>query len=133
MLIAIQVSPKLISDTAAGSYALLPPRSDRYGPNAGRARKFAIVNSPIDDGQGQERAAQQGDAQVREDHLPEQDPEPAGAQALGRLRQGLDVDRPQAGVDRPVHVRERQDHVRRTRAGRCCPKSCSSAATARRL
>ena len=37
--------------------------------------------------------------------------EPAGAQALGGLGQAPDVDRPQAGVDRPVHVRERQDDV----------------------
>src|SRR5947207_13368520 len=45
--IAIQVRAKLMSDAAAGSYALLPPMSERYGPNAGRARNVAIVYSPI--------------------------------------------------------------------------------------
>ena len=41
------------------------------------------------------------------------DPRPAGAQALGRLGQAPDVDRLETGVDRPVHVREGQDHVGR--------------------
>ena len=39
------------------------------------------------------------------------DREPAGAQALGGLGQAPDVDRPQAGVDGPVHVRQRQHDV----------------------
>ena len=41
------------------------------------------------------------------------DPRPAGAQALGRLGQAPDVGGLEAGVDRPVHVRERQDGVGR--------------------
>src|ERR1041384_3517351 len=45
-IIASHVSPKLISDTAAGSYALDWLSRFRYGPNAGRARNVAIVNSP---------------------------------------------------------------------------------------
>ena len=34
-----------------------------------------------------------------------------GAEALGGLGQRPDVDRPEAGVDRAVHVRQRQDDV----------------------
>src|SRR6187401_1161645 len=45
-IIAIQVRAKLMIDAAAGSYAFVWPRSDRYGPNAGRARKVAMVYSP---------------------------------------------------------------------------------------
>src|SRR5688572_22613169 len=62
------------------------------------------------DGEGQEGSAQQRDPQVRQDDL-DQDPQPAGAEALGGLGQALDVHRPQARVDRPVHVRERQHDV----------------------
>src|SRR5438034_1957150 len=64
------------------------------------------------DCQGQERPAQQGYPQVRQDDL-DDDPRPAGTQALSRLGQAPDVRRLEAGVDRPVHVRERQDRVGR--------------------
>ena len=43
----------------------------------------------------------------------DEDPQPAGAQALGRLGQAPDVGRLQARVDRAVHVRERQHGVGR--------------------
>src|SRR3954471_15348213 len=46
-IIAIQVRAKLMIDAAAGSYALVWPSNDRYGPNAGRARNVAMVNSPM--------------------------------------------------------------------------------------
>ena len=45
--IAIQVSPKLTRATADCWYGSLLPSSERYGANAGRARKLAMVNSPM--------------------------------------------------------------------------------------
>ena len=109
--IASQVSPKLMSDTAAGWYGWFRPSSDRYGPNARfRARKFAIVYSPMTMASVRNAPDRSDVAQVREDHPPE-DPRPARAEALGGLGQRPDVDRREAGVDRPVHVREGQHDV----------------------
>ena len=111
-IMASHVEPKLMIATAAGSYAWFVPSSDRYGPNAGRARNVAIVNSPMTIASVRNAPLRQGDSQVRQDHL-DQDPRPSGAEALGRLGQASDVDGLEPGVHRAVHVRERQDDVRR--------------------
>src|SRR5262249_2031 len=50
-----------------------------------------------DDRQRQERAAEDRGPKVGQDHLDE-DPQPPGTEALRRLGQGVDVDRPEAGV-----------------------------------
>ena len=85
-------------------------RAVTVGPEGRAAEIVGDRELADDDRQGQERAAQQGHPQVREDD-PDEDREPAGAEALGRLGQAADVDRPQARVDRPVHVRQRQDDI----------------------
>ena len=70
----------------------------------------AIVNSPMTMARlrnaPDSRATRRFGRMIRNE-----DREPAGAQALGGLGEGPDVDRPQPGVDRPVHVRQRQDDV----------------------
>ena len=108
--IAIQVSPKLTRATADCWYGSLLPSSERYGANAGRARKLAIVNSPMTMARVRNaplsRATRRFGRMIRTMIR-----EPAGAEALRRLGQAPDVHRPQARVDRPVHVRERQDDV----------------------
>ena len=126
-IIASQVSPKLMSATAAGSYASVPARREvraegRSGQEVGD-RELAD-----DDGQRQEGAAQQRHAQVRQDD-PDDDGGPAGAQALGRLGQAPDVDGPQARVDGAVHVRQRQHDVGRDEQD-VLPMSVWSAAAA---
>src|SRR3954470_6119797 len=63
------------------------------------------------DRERQEGAAEDRGPKVRTDDLDE-DPEPAGAQALRCLGEAVDVDRPKTRVDRSVHVREGQDDVR---------------------
>ena len=69
-----------------------------------------MVNSPTTMARVRKAPRQQGDADVRQDDL-DDDPRPAGSEALCRFGQRADVDRLEAGVDRPVHVRERQDDI----------------------
>ena len=57
-----------------------------------------MVNSPMTMARVRKAPRQQGHPDVRQDD-PDDDPWPAGAEALGRLGQRADVDRPQAGVD----------------------------------
>ena len=63
-----------------------------------------------DDGEGQEGAGQHRDQHVGQDDAGD-DRRPAGAEALRRLGQRAHVDGAQAGVDRAVHVGQRQRHV----------------------
>ena len=63
-----------------------------------------------DDGEGEEGAGEDRDQHVRQDDAGH-DGEPAGAEGLGRLGEGGDVDGAQAGVDGAVHVGQREDGV----------------------
>lgn len=56
-----------------------------------------------DDGKGQEGAREHGDEHVRQNDLGK-DRRPSGAEALGGLGQGGDVDGAKARVDCAVHV-----------------------------
>ena len=76
------------------------------------------------DGEGEKRAAEDRDADVRQDDL-EQDRRPARAEILRRLGQGADVDGPQARVDGAVHVGQREGRHSRRSAGGWCRASVS--------
>ena len=111
--IAIQVRPKLMTVTAAGSYALFLPSSERYGPKAwpgqeGRDRVLAD-----DDGEGEERSANRSATRMFGKMTCSRiriQPAPRLWAASVRLRMS---DRLEARVDGAVHVRERQDDVGR--------------------
>ncbi len=124
--IAIQVSPKLMSDDRGRLVRLrCRPSSDRYGPNAGAGQEARDRELADDDGQGQERARQERRPEVREDDPPRgsvNQPAPRLCAASVSVRTSIAA---QARVDRPVHVRERQDHVGRRRAGRRCRCRCA--------
>ena len=62
------------------------------------------------DGEGQEGAGQHGDQHIGQDDAGD-DGRPAGAEDLRRFRQRAHVDRSQAGVDRAVHVGQRQRRI----------------------
>src|SRR5256885_5512149 len=62
------------------------------------------------DRERQEGRADRRRPDVREDDL-EQRRRPARSEALRRLRQRVDVDRPESGVEREERVGEREDHV----------------------
>ena len=62
------------------------------------------------DGEGQEGAGQHGDQHVGQDDAGD-DGRPAGAENLRRFGERAHVDGPQPGVDRPVHVGQRQRRI----------------------
>ena len=109
-IIASHVRPKLISETAAGSYALVAAEQREVRPERRAAQEVRDRVLAEDDRERQECTAQDRHPDVRQDDLPE-DREPAGAHALGGLSQRPDVDRAQARVDGPEHVRERQHDI----------------------
>ncbi|MPM10106.1 hypothetical protein SDC9_56430 [bioreactor metagenome] len=62
------------------------------------------------DGEGHEGAREDGDENIGQDH-PGQDRAPARAERLCRLGQGGDVDGAQPGIDRAIHVGQRQGDI----------------------
>ena len=108
--IASQVIPKLSSVAAAAGYASSWLICWRYVGNVWNVAEARDRELAHHDGEREKRAAQGRSADVGKDHTSERRP-PARAEVLRRLRQRVDVDRAEAGVEREVDVREREDHV----------------------
>ena len=122
-----QDSSRLSSETAIGSWPLPWPSCTIQTANGSKPRMLDDGVLAEDQREREDRAGQQRGAQVRHDHPPRRD-EPGGAEVAGRLDQRLDVDRAQAGVERPEHERQHQHDVdqRQDRAAATGSAGCAS-------